>query len=68
MGFAANNAEYDQSPDSFHGTVATLTTLLRYATTGQRSTPDLFDVFRILGEKRVIQRCLHMAESLEAVE
>jgi len=64
IGFASTKAEYKKNPSAFYGTVADVATLLRYATTGQYSAPDLYDVFCVIGEQRVKERFLKMAASL----
>ena len=64
-GFALTKVEYDQSPDIFLGTIADAISLLRYATTGQYTSPDMFYVLNTLGEHRVKRRCSYLAEFLE---
>ncbi len=56
LGFTSDMKSYKQSPDSFPGTVADVSTFLRLAVTGKTNSPDLYTVMQILGYDRTVQR------------
>ena len=56
LGFTTDMKAYKQSPDSFPGTVADVSTFLRLAVTGKTNSPDLYTVMQILGYERTVAR------------
>ena len=56
LGFTTDMKAYKQSPDSFPGTVADVSTFLRLAVTGKTNSPDLYTVMQILGYDRTVAR------------
>jgi glutamyl-tRNA synthetase len=54
--FALDRAEYRQTPEKFSGTLADFTEIIRVALTGRGSTPDLWSICKILGEKMIKNR------------
>ena len=56
LGFAAKTKEYKQNPDAYKGHVGDVSMVLRVAITGRTNSPDMYDVMRILGKDRVVER------------
>lgn len=61
LGFAANMKDYKQNPEGYKGHVGDVSMALRVAVTGREQSPDLCEVMRVLGEKRVRARLLAAA-------
>jgi glutamyl-tRNA synthetase len=55
-GFALDKNEYKQAPEKFSGTLSDLAALVRAGLTGRDSTPDLWAICQILGEKMIKNR------------
>ena len=56
FGFSPDVKEYKASPESFKGHVGDVSTFIRIALTGKTNSPDLFEITRILGKDKVIER------------
>ncbi|MBR0327303.1 MAG: glutamate--tRNA ligase, partial [Clostridia bacterium] len=56
LGFASDMKAYKASPESFKGNVADISSFIRVAVTGKRSSPDMYEVMQILGKDTVIDR------------
>ncbi|MCD8194791.1 MAG: glutamate--tRNA ligase [Coprobacillus sp.] len=56
LGFAANNKEYKESPDSYKGVVADVAEILRITLTTRKNSPNLYYVMRVLGLEKSKQR------------
>ncbi len=56
IGFASDTKAYKENPSAFVGSIADLTSLIRIALTGRKSTPDLYEIMKLLGEKRIKER------------
>lgn len=56
VGCTPNVKEYKQAPDSFHGHVGDVSTIIRIALTGRANTPDLYSITALLGKERVLER------------
>ena len=48
--------EYKENPEAFKGNVADVSTVIRVALTGKSQTPDLYEIMRLLGKDRIIER------------
>ncbi len=57
-GFAAEMKDYKADPEAYKGSVADVAEVLRIATTGRASTPDLWSIQQILGEEETRERIL----------
>jgi glutamyl-tRNA synthetase len=55
-GYTSNMKEYKENPDNFKGNVADVSTVIRVALTGRNMTPDLYEIMRLLGKDRIIER------------
>ena len=60
IGFASDMKAYKQNPELFKGNVADVSMFLRVAVTGKLNSPDLYEVMKILGYERTINR-IHKA-------
>lgn len=56
MGFASDMKAYKASPESYKGNVADISSFIRVAVTGKRSSPDMYEVMQILGNDTVVSR------------
>lgn len=56
LGYASNMKEYKKNPDAFKGNVADISTVLRVSLTSKSMTPDLYEIMKILGKNRIIDR------------
>lgn len=48
--------EYKENPDNYKGSVADISTVLRVALTSKSMTPDLYEIMKLLGKDRIIER------------
>ena len=56
--------EYRENPDNYKGSVADISTVLRVALTSKSMTPDLYEIMRLLGKDRIINRINSLKEEL----
>ena len=56
LGYASNMKEYKANPDAFKGNVADVATVLRVALTSKSQTPDLYEIMKLFGRDRVLNR------------
>ncbi len=56
LGYTSNMKEYKQNPSMYKGSVADISTVIRVALTTSTMTPDLYEIMRLLGKDRVINR------------
>ena len=56
LGYAIDNKEYKANPQAFKGNTAKACEFVRIAITGQKNSPDLYEIMKILGEDEVKQR------------
>ena len=54
--YASNMKEYKENPDKFKGNVADVSTVIRVAITSKAMTPDLYEIMKLLGKERILQR------------
>lgn len=55
-GYTSNMKEYKENPDAFKGNVADVSTVIRIALTGKNMTPDLYEIMKLLGKDRIVER------------
>ena len=48
--------EYKENPDKFKGNVADVSTVIRVALTTKSMTPDLYEIMKLLGKERIMNR------------
>lgn len=56
LGYCSNMKEYKEDPTKYKGSVADVSTILRVAITSRSTTPDLYEIMRLLGRDRIIDR------------
>ena len=56
IGFASDMKMYKQNPDAYKGNVGDVSMFLRIAVTGKTVSPDMYEVMKILGKEKVINR------------
>lgn len=56
LGFAPKTKLYKQNPQGYKGHVGDVSMVLRVAITGRRNSPDLYEIMKILGKDRVLER------------
>lgn len=66
LGYAKAPKFYKKNPEEFKGHVGDVSTVLRVAVTGRRNTPDLYQIFKVLGYDEVMKRLNLAAEALKA--
>lgn len=55
-GYTSNMKEYKENPDNYKGNVADISTVIRVAITSKSNTPDLYELLKLLGSKRINER------------
>lgn len=56
MGYNTNMKEYKENPDEFRGSIADISNVIRVSLTTKLTTPDLFEIIKLLGNERVCER------------
>ena len=56
MGYCANMKEYKLNPDNYKGSVADFSMIIRVALTTKTTTPDLYEIMKLLGTDRIKER------------
>lgn len=56
LGYCSNMKEYKENPTLYKGNVADISTVLRVALTSKCMTPDLYEIMRLLGKNRILER------------
>ncbi|MEG2458089.1 MAG: glutamate--tRNA ligase [Bacilli bacterium] len=64
FGFASNTKEYKDSSSDYVGSVSDLCEIMRVALTAKTMTPDLYEILKLLGTKRVNERFNNFKEFL----
>ena len=56
FGYASDMKDYKDNPDKYKGSVADVSNMIRLAITTKTTTPDLYEIMKLLGKERVINR------------
>ncbi|MBR2708159.1 MAG: glutamate--tRNA ligase [Bacilli bacterium] len=56
LGYASEMKLYKENPDNYKGSIADFSTILRVTLTSKSNTPDLYEIMRLFGEKRMKER------------
>ena len=56
LGYAANMKDYKNAPENYKGSVADISTVIRVSLTTSSMTPDLYEIMKLLGSKRIAER------------
>lgn len=63
MGYANDMKQYKANPALFKGHYGDISGWIRMAVTGRTNTPDLYEIFKILGREEIVRR-LHLCVKL----
>ena len=56
LGYTSDMKEYKANPEAYKGSVADVSMVIRVSLTTKSMTPDLYEIMRLLGRKRIIER------------
>ena len=56
FGYAREVKEFKANPEKFEAHVGDISTIIRIAVTGRTNTPDLYEIMKVLGKEKVVQR------------
>ena len=56
LGYAREVKEYKENPDNYKGHVGDISMVIRIALTTKSMTPNLYDIMKLLGKERIINR------------
>ena len=56
LGYASNIKDYKKNPENYKGNVADVSTVIRVAITSKSNTPDLYELMKLLGKDRILER------------
>ena len=56
LGYASNMKDYKENPDNYKGSVADIATVIRVSLTSSSMTPDLYEIMKLFGKDRIINR------------
>ena len=56
LGYASNIKDYKKEPEKYKGNVADISTVIRVAITSKSNTPDLYEIMKLLGKDRILER------------
>ena len=65
IGYASDMKAYKANPEAFKGNVGDVSMFLRLAVTGKVNSPDMYEVMKILGKDKVIERINRMVGDLK---
>ncbi len=63
VGYAGDMKAYKAEPEKYRGHIGDVSMCLRVAVTGRESSPDMYEVMKILGAEKVTARCLAAAKA-----
>lgn len=55
-GFSGDTKAYKKNPQLFKGSIGDVAMILRLSLTAKSNTPDLYDIMKILGKERIVER------------
>ena len=56
FGYTTDMKAYKENPDNFKGSIADISNMIRVALTTKTTTPDLYEIMKLLGKDRVMTR------------
>ncbi len=65
LGYASDMKQYKNNPELYSGNISDVSGFIRIAVTGKQNSPDLYDVLKILGRQRIINRILNMIKKMD---
>ena len=64
FGYAREVKEYKENPDNYKGHVGDVSMVIRVALTTKSMTPNLYDIMRLLGKEKVINRIKELEKNI----
>lgn len=64
FGYAREVKEYKENPDSYKGHVGDVSMVIRVALTTKAMTPNLYDIMKLFGKKRIIKRIEELEKNI----
>ena len=64
LGYAKEVKEYKENPDNYKGHVGDVSSVIRIALTTKSMTPNLYDIMKLFGKERIINRIEKLEENL----
>ena len=52
---------YRENPDNYKGSVADVSNIIRVSLTTKTTTPDLYEIMKLLGKERILKRFENIA-------
>ena len=65
LGYASDMKAFRAEPEKYRGSVADVSMFLRIAVTGKLNSPDMYEVMRVLGREKVLERVNALLETLQ---
>ncbi len=56
MGYCSNMKEYKENPQNYKGSIVDISMVIRVVVTTKTMTPDLYDIMKLLGKDRLVER------------
>mgnify|MGYP004490481655 CR=1 FL=1 len=56
LGYASNMKDYKENSQDYKGNVSDVSTVIRVALTSKSMTPDLYEIMKLLGKERIVER------------
>lgn len=64
LGYAREVKEYKVNPDKYKGHVGDVSMVIRISLTTKSMTPNLYDIMRLLGKKRILNRIKELEKNI----
>ena len=64
LGYAREVKEYKANPDKYKGHVGDVSMVIRISLTTKSMTPNLYDIMRLLGKKRILNRIKELEKNI----
>lgn len=63
-GYASDMKDYKENPDNYKGSIADISNIIRLALTSKVTTPDLYEIMKLLGTERINKRFLKIVDNM----
>ena len=64
LGYAREVKEYKVNPDKYKGHVGDISMVIRVSLTTKSMTPNLYDIMKLLGKKRILNRVKELEKNI----
>jgi glutamyl-tRNA synthetase len=58
LGYARDKKTYKKAPEAYKGQIGDVTMAIRVALAGRRTSPDIYEMMRVMGQERTVARLL----------